>query len=554
MINQLQIKNYAIIDHIEVDFKSDLNIITGETGAGKSILMGALSLILGARADTSVLKSDTEKCVVEAAFLLDGHKEVEAFLTTHALDQPGELIIRREIAASGKSRAFINDTPVTLQQLKELSVLLVDQHQQFDTLQLSDSDFQRKVVDALAGNKTLLTSYQQVFRQLQSSKTKLHQLESEKTLFDKEADFNQYQYDELAEHEFQENELEDLEAELNLLSNAEEIKSALVTSSEALQGGENPLVQSLKQVSSRLESYRDYHEEIGQLADRLKSAQIEVQDIAQEVERLSDGFSLDQERMQVVNDRMDIGYKLCKKHGVDTTAGLLEVRATLHAKLNAVLDTQTQIEILEKEVAEMTKKGMDQAEALSDKRLAQVKTIEAAVNKKLNRVGMPNARIKVRIEKDTILNAYGNNRIEFLFDANKSNRFESIGKVASGGELSRLMLCIKSLVAQTVELPTLIFDEIDTGISGEAAKQVGVIMKELAEKIQVIAITHQPQIAAKAAHHLYVYKQKATGANNIRTGIRALDTTERIQTIAQMLGGENPTSAALESAREMMAE
>lgn len=552
VIKQLQINNYAIIDHIEVDFQKGLNIITGETGAGKSILMGALSLILGARADTSVLKSTQSKCMVECSFELEALREVTKFLVENELEQPGELIIRREIAASGKSRAFINDTPVTLQQLKELAILLVDQHQQFDTLQLGESDFQRKVVDALAGNKQMLLTYQDSYRRLQGCRNKLQQLEAEKSLFDKEADFNQYQYDELAEHQFTENELELMETELNLLSNAEEIKTALSVTSEALQEGEQPIVQTLRQLTVKMEHFRDYHKDILSLSERLKSTQIELQDIAGEIERLADDFNLDQERMQIISDRMDIGYKLFKKHNVSTTNELLTVQAELLGKLNAVLDTQTQIENLQKEEQVLYAQAVEFAQQISKARLGQIKTLEAAVNKRLLRVGMPGASIKVNITVETALNAYGQNQVEFLFDANKSNKYESIRKVASGGELSRLMLCIKSLVAQTIELPTLIFDEIDTGISGEAAKQVGIIMKELAERIQVIAITHQPQIAARAAHHLYVYKQQSSASAGVQTGIRSLDLDQRIHTIAQMLGGENPSTAAMESAREMI--
>lgn len=553
MIRQLQISNYAIIDHIEVNFEAGLNIITGETGAGKSILMGALSLILGARADTSVLKATDKKCVVECSFGVEGQKAIDQYLTVAELKEPGELIVRREIAASGKSRAFINDTPVTLQQLKELAVLLVDQHQQFDTLQLGESDFQRQVVDALAGNKASIVQYQVTFKNLQACRTRLAGLEEEKANFDKEADFNQYLFDELAELSFSENELEELDTELNLLSNAEEIKLALAETTSVLSDGEQPVVQTLRGLSNKLEHFIAYHEQLGDLAARLKSTQIELQDIAEELESLADHFNPDQQRISIIQERLDKGYKLFKKHSVSTTGELLTIQASLQEKLDGVLDTEAQIEALRKEEKALLAEAVKQAGALTKARLAEVKPLQEAVNKRLASVGMPSARIQVNITKEPGLNQYGQDLVEFLFDANKSGRFEPIRKVASGGELSRLMLCIKSLVAQSVELPTLIFDEIDTGISGEAAKQVGIIMKELSEKIQVIAITHQPQIAARAAHHLYVFK-RAQPDTTIQTDVRSLDRSERVLTIAQMLGGEKPSTAAMESAREMMEE
>ena len=551
MIRQLQISNYAIIDHIEVNFQAGLNIITGETGAGKSILMGALSLILGARADSSVLKSADKKCVVECSFGVNGQKAIEQYLEVADLKEPGDLIVRREIAASGKSRAFINDTPVTLQQLKELAVLLVDQHQQFDTLQLGESDFQRQVVDALAGNKTKIAGFQETFKALQSVSVKRSRLEAEKASFDKEADFNQYLFDELSELNLQKGELEELDHELNLLSNAEEIKLALAETTGMLSEGEQPIVQTLRQLCSKLDHYQSFHEGLSELSGRLKSTQIELQDIAQELESLSDHFNPDQQRISIIQERLDKGYKLFKKHNVSTTDALLEIQADLQGKLDGVLDTEVQIEALKEEEKKLQAEAVKQAQAITKARLAEVNPLQEAVNKRLASVGMPSARIQVNIIKEDQLNAFGQDQVEFLFDANKSGKFEPIRKVASGGELSRLMLCIKSLVAQSVELPTLIFDEIDTGISGEAAKQVGIIMKALSDKIQVIAITHQPQIAARAAHHLYVFKRPQPDAS-IRTDVRSLAKEERILTIAQMLGGENPSTAALQSAKEMV--
>ncbi|MGF7230058.1 DNA repair protein RecN [Arachidicoccus sp.] len=550
VITQLHIINYAIIDEVDVAFQKGLNIITGETGAGKSILMGALGLILGARADTSTLKYSDKKCVVEAVFSLKKNASAIDFLLNNDLDNEGELIVRREIAANGKSRAFVNDTPVTLQQLRELASLLVDLHQQFDTLQLGDSDFQRKVVDALAGNEHLLSSYQSIYKQWLSAKDNLQKLQSKKIEFNKEADFFQYQYDELSEQNFKENELEDLDEELQLLSNSEEIKLALTQASFALQDSEEPVLQAIKQVIAKLDSFQKFHQQIAEIVGRLKSTQIELQDIAQDIEGLNNEFGFDEQRMQVINDRIDMGYKLLKKHGISTTNELIQLKKELATKLEASLNIDEQIESLGKQVNDLLSQAFEIAKKIDASRQQQKQKIQNSVTDKLTQVGMPNARLQVNIFTEKELNFYGINQIEFLFDANKSNRFEPIRKVASGGELSRLMLCIKSLVAENIELPTLIFDEIDSGISGEAAKQVGIIMKALSANIQIIAITHQPQIAAKAHTHFYVYKEEV--GDKIKTNIRVLDEVKRMHTIAQMLGGEKPSAAALQSAKEMM--
>ncbi|MDE1191229.1 MAG: DNA repair protein RecN [Arachidicoccus sp.] len=550
MITQLHISNFAIIDEIDIFFTEGLNIITGETGAGKSILMGALSLILGARADTSVLQYKEKKCVVECNFSFNKNQSsIQNFLSENELDNEGELIIRREISSAGKSRAFINDTPVSLQQLKELASFLVDLHQQFDTLQLGDTDFQRKVLDALAGNDKLLIQYQNTYKQWISAKSAVEKLINQKNSFTKESDFHQYQYNELSEMNFAENELENLDAELQLLSNAEEIKTSLSEANYLLQENENPIVQSLKQIINKLDAYKEFHQQIDEIVSRLRSTQIELQDIARETEDLSEAFGTDEERMQIINERISAGYKLLKKHGVSTTNELLQIQNELSEKLEAVLNIDEEIEKQEKLKELLEKEAFALAKKLSDARQKQIPKIEIAVNEKLHRIGMPNATLKIQLKEDTALNFYGINQIEFLFDANKSNRFEPIRKVASGGELSRLMLCIKSLVAQSVELPTLIFDEIDTGISGEAAKQVGIIMKELSANLQVIAITHQPQIAAKSHTHFYVFKE--VSQQGIKTNIKILNKDESIYSIAQMLGGEKPTGAALQSAREM---
>ena len=549
MLKKLNIQNYAIIDEIEINFSPQLNIITGETGAGKSILMGALSLILGERADTSVLLRTDKKCFIEGIFSIETKKEVRQFLEENELDADDELVLRREIAATGKSRAFINDTPATLQQLKQLASLLVDLHQQFDSLELGDSDFQREVVDALANNQESVQSYQTLYRKYLQGKKELAELKEKKASFNKELDYHQFLFDELNEVNLQEDELEHLDNELKLLSNSEGIKSALEKVYFDLNESERPVVQLLKQLVNQLHAYSSFHPDLQTLIDRLQSSQIELQDIANEISHINNSVHFDEKRIEFINERMAAGYKLLKKHAVKTTAELLHIQNDLEQKLQAVLHIDDAIISKEKEVNILLQQAEEIAEKISVARNKQAKPLDQKVNELLIQVGMPNAKIKTALKSGT-LNEFGKDSIEFLFDANKSNRFESIRKVASGGELSRLMLCIKSLVAQSIDLPTMIFDEIDTGISGEAAKQVGIIMKSLSANRQIICITHQPQIAGKANAHFFVYKEIKNDA--VKTNIRLLDQAERITTIAKMLSGEKPTAAALENAREIM--
>lgn len=549
MLRRLSIQNYAIIDSLEIDFSDRLNIITGETGAGKSIIVGALGLILGERADSSVLVNKEKKCVVEGLFTANHKKEIRNFLEENEFDISDELIVRREIGVNGKSRAFINDTPVTLSQLNGLSHLLVDLHQQFDTLTLGENDFQRNVLDALAGHQELLNNYQTVFRKWQVLKKEYDALKELKLSFDKEYDYNQFQYTELEEAAFNENELEDIDAELKLLSNAEGIKAVLDKVSYGLLEGETPMVQQLKSLFNQLQSYSSYHSGLPGLVQRLQSAQIELQDIADEITGISDHINYDPEKIKQLNERLSLGYKLQKKHGVQSTLELLQIQKELEKKLQAVSDIDGQMQEKEKEAGKLLGDAKQLAAKISAGRNKQIKPLEDNVNKLLVQVGMPNAKLKVEI-RTAELNLYGTDAAAFLFDANKSGQFQPVAKVASGGELSRLMLCIKSLVAKSIDLPTMIFDEIDSGISGEAAKQVGIIMKELALKRQVISITHQPQIAGKADAHFFVYKHIVNDA--VKTNIRKLNTDERITAIAKMLSGEKPTAAALENAREMV--
>ena len=549
MLTRLSINNYAIIDELEIDFSGKLSIITGETGAGKSIIIGALGLILGERADSSSLVNKEKKCIVEGTFSGNSKKQVTDFLKANELDAEEELVLRREIGTNGKSRAFINDTPVNLVQLQQLSSLLIDLHQQFDTLELGETDFQRQVLDALAGQLSLVEEYQLQYRQWLQLRKETEELKAQQQQFEKEADYNRFQFTELEEAAFRENELEETEAELKLLNNSEGIKAALAKTYFDLRESETPVVQQLKILLNQLNAFSSYHPDLPVLLQRLQSAQVELQDIADDVDRISNHINYDPDRIEQLNERLSLGYKLQKKHDVSSTAELLMIQKELEEKLQAVLNIEETIQQKEKETNHLLAEAKKTAEKITAGRNKQVKPLEDKVNKLLVQVGMPNAKLKVLVQPAD-LSSSGADAIEFLFDANRSGQFQPVRKVASGGELSRLMLCIKSLVAQSIDLPTLIFDEIDTGISGEAARQVGIIMKELAAKRQVICITHQPQIAGKADAHFFVYKEIVK--DKVKTNIKQLTTEERITAIAKMLSGEKPTAAAIENAREMV--
>ena len=550
MLSKLSIENYAIIDELEIEFSPYLNILTGETGAGKSIIVGALGLILGQRADGATLLNKEKKCIIEGVFnKREEDEQVTVFLKENELDVQDELVIRREISPTGKSRAFVNDTPVNLNQLQQITSLLVDLHQQFDTLEIGDSDFQREVLDALAGNFSSLANYRQLFAEAQTAKARFENLKNQKTQSDKEFDYNQFQFNELDEAGFKENELENIEIELKMLTNAEGIKNALSKAYYELEEGEAPLVRRLKSLLNQFQHFAELHPRLPELVKRLESAYIELQDIADETDRIHNEINYDAETIEKKNERLSLGYKLLKKHGVKTTHELIQIRNELNDKLQSVLNIDEEIKKAESWFADSLAKAEGLATKISASRKKQLRPLEEKVNVMLRQVGMPNAQLKVDLAK-VALNENGFDLVEFLFDANKKGQFQPLRKVASGGELSRLMLCIKSLVAQSINLPTLIFDEIDSGISGEAARQVGIIMKELSTARQVICITHQPQIAGKANAHFFVFKEVVK--DKITTGVRQLSTDERIVAIAKMLSGEKPTAAAMENAREMV--
>ena len=550
MLTQLDIQNYILIDELKIHLSNQLSVITGETGAGKSIIMGALGLILGDRADSTVCRNPAKKCVIEGVFTLANKNNYTAFFEANDLDLADELIIRREINAQGKSRAFINDTPINLNELRALTSQLVDLHQQFDTLSLGDMEFQRTVLDALANVHKDLEAYQSTFHDWKAATKHLSELIEQKENFDQTVAYKSHLLEELTALGLHENELEQLEIDLKFMENAADIKAQLTQSIFTLDESDQPIVQQIKQIANNLESIAKFQNDFDPLLARLKAAQIELADITSELQTWQDKMDFDASKISTMQERLSQGYHLQKKHKVQSTAALLEIQQALSKDLEAVLHIDEAIETYAKKVAAAEKDLTTRAANLSELRKKQAAPLAKQVNHLLHQVGMPNAQLKVQL--DTVpFNQFGIDKIDFLFDANNTQKFEPIKKVASGGELSRLMLCIKSLVGKSIDLPTMIFDEIDSGISGEPAKQVGLLLQELGQARQVLCITHQPQIAAKGQAHLYVYKEQE--GKTTHTHVRSLEAAERVTHIARMIGGDPPSKAALEHANELLA-
>ncbi|OSZ81790.1 DNA repair protein RecN [Chitinophagaceae bacterium IBVUCB1] len=552
MLQKLTIKNYAIIDRLEVVPDGQLNTITGETGAGKSIILGALSLILGERADTSVLINKDDKCVIEAVFDVAGNESFRTALLEADMDDDTQCIIRREISSAGKSRAFINDSPVTLDVLGKLTGMLVDLQQQFGHLALQEDAFQYDVIDAVAQNKAEREAYTTLYLQYKQVKASLDVLYKQQAQQQKDADYKQFLLNELEEANFADNEIEDAAQQLKQLEHAEKILSALQSSRYVLVEGDAPLVNELKKLVQQLQAIIDVLPDANAVQERISSALIDLKDVAGELERLESNVQLDDAKMQQMQERADAGYKLLKKHALQTTADLIALQQQLQQELQSVADASEKITTLEKELSQIETSMLQAAQRLSARRSAAIPSFAEEINKRLALVGMPNARMQVTLTSKTQPDKFGIDNIAFLFDANKSNKFLPVSKAASGGEMSRIMLCIKSLTASAMHLPTLIFDEVDTGISGEAARQVGILLHQLATHHQVICITHQPQVAAKGTTHFYVYKEEVANGS-IQTRLKALDKEERITAIARMIGGDTPSHAAIANAKELVA-
>jgi DNA repair protein RecN (Recombination protein N) len=556
MLQKLSINNYALIDNLEISFDGGLNILTGETGAGKSIILGALSLILGQRAESRYFFNQQKKCVIEGTFKI-GAFHLKHFFEDNDLDYEADTVLRREISADGKSRAFVNDTPVNLNSLKALGEKLIDIHSQHATLEINDPEFQLLVVDAVAKHDDLLSEYREKFRAYKKSIAKLQQLIEESDKAKADLDYYQFQYDELEKAALSADEQELLEQELYALNNAGEIKRNLLGAFYLMDDGEASAIIQLREAGHQLLSLEKFNPLIAELNQRLNSTVIELKDIAAEIETIEQRTHTNEERAQEINARLSLIYILQKKHRVNTNAELLQLQDDLSVKIQqavfgdeAIEKLKTQLEIDKKELEKL-------AGELSANRKKAIPAIEKQVLETLSEMGMNNSNLK--IEQTNLignnsplggLGADGIDQVRFLFTANKGHALSEMSKVASGGELSRLMLSIKSLIAQNTALPTIIFDEIDTGVSGEVANQVGLVMEKLADNLQVITITHLPQIASKGQSHYFVYKDDEAATTYTR--IKQLNKDERILEIAKMLSGDKPGESALQNAKELL--
>lgn len=549
MLQRLSISNYALIDNLEISFDKGLNILTGETGAGKSIILGALSLILGQRAESRYFFNQQKKCVIEGSFKIEGF-HLKSFFEDNDLDYDTETVLRREISADGKSRAFVNDTPVNLNALKALGEKLIDIHSQHATLEINDPEFQLLIVDSVAKHDDLLSKYRTKFRAYKKSTSRLQQLIEESDKAKADLDYFQFQFDELEKASIAADEQELLEHELYALNNAGEIKKNLLSAYYLMNEGEASALIQLREAGHHLSSLEKFNPEISELHQRLNSAIIELKDIAAEVDTVEQRTHTNETRAEDINTRLSLIYNLQKKHRVNTNADLLQIQDDLSGKIQQAVFGDEAIEKLQKQLATDKKELEQLAAQLSANRSKVIPQIEKQVLETLAEMGMANSALKISTSNTSELTKDGVDQVRFLFSANKGHALAEMSKVASGGELSRLMLSIKSLVAQNTALPTIIFDEIDTGVSGEVANKVGQIMQKLADNLQVITITHLPQIASKGQSHYFVYKDDEGATTNTR--IKQLDEQERILEIAKMLSGDKPGESALQNAKELL--
>ncbi|PWS30732.1 DNA repair protein RecN [Pedobacter paludis] len=549
MLQKLSIRNYALIDSLDIEFDKGLNIITGETGAGKSIILGALSLILGQRAESKYFFNQDKKCVIEGAFVL-GDENLKELFEEHDVDFFNESTLRREISIDGKSRSFINDTPVNLSILKQIGEKLIDIHSQHATQEINDADFQLLIVDSLANHNALLFDYRNGFKKLRQESNRLKKLVTDAKEARSKQDYEQFLFNELEQANLKEHEQEELEQELERLTHAESIKRALLTTTGLLTEAEPSALQLLKEAQVQLQSIEKFDSEINILYERLRSSIIEIKDIADETAGLEADTLHSAERLDIINQRLDLLYSLQQKHRVADNTELLELQKQLENNLNQLLSSDENIEQLTKEIEQLKIELHKKANQLSLNRIKAIKSVEEQTGNTLKKVGMPNAQLVLTQKKQEELSKDGLDEINLLFTANAGQAPAPVNKVASGGELSRLMLAIKALLAKHTSLPTIIFDEIDTGISGETALKVGEVIAQLGNNMQVISITHLPQIAAKGMSHYFVYKNEDGGKTT--TGIRKLKQEERIAAIAEMLSGKNPGASAIENAKELL--
>lgn len=548
MLQSIYIKNFALIDEIQINFGGGFNIITGETGSGKSIVLGALSLVLGERADTSVINKNSDKCIIEAQFAVD--KNIQYIFDANELDFDATCILRREINNQGKSRAFINDTPVNISVLKEIGSYLIDMVSQHETLELNQNKFQMETLDAAADNGNLFAEYTQNYNSIKVAEKKLAELVSKENTIKNEQDYIQFLLNEFAEAKIKSGEETKLEQDLNVLEHAGNIIEESFNITNLLKQADYNIIDMLKEVLQKTLQLSKYNQSFEELHNRIKSVQIELDDIAADIETNAEKTQADPQQQQILRERLDLINHLLNKHRAKTTEELLYIQNELSNKNDDIESLGKDIIVLQKEIALLYNTLNSLATKLSDRRKRAANQAEKGINELMKQAGLQNAIFKIELLPLTEPDKYGIDAVTFLFAANKGSSFLPVSKTASGGELGRLMLCIKTYIAGKTQLPTMIFDEIDTGISGETAIQIGKLMHTLSNNHQLIAVTHLPQIAARAENHYKVYKE--VGAKNTITKLEQLDKAQRLQELAHMLGGEKYTEKTLAAAKELM--
>ncbi|QXP74089.1 DNA repair protein RecN [Tenacibaculum sp. AHE15PA] len=549
MLIQLSIHNYALINQLSIDFTKGLSIITGETGAGKSILLGALGLVMGNRADLSSLKNTEKKCVIEAKFAVEGY-DLQRLFEKLDVDYETETIIRREILPSGKSRAFVNDTPVNLSVLTALKTKLIDIHSQHQTSQLSDVSFQFSVLDALAKNQPKIASYKRGLKKYSALNKELKILQQETEKSNEQHEYNLHLFNELEEANLKSDEQEALEEKLERLNNIEEIKLSLSESLEISVNEEIGLQNLLYSLENSLQKIKGYSKKYEEISNRVTSIKLELDDVVSELENENEAVDFNPNEIEELNDRLQLIYNLQKKHSVDSIKDLQAIHETLSEKVSQVANAGTLIEAKNAEINEVSKKLDEVAVMITKSRNKAIPKLQKALEFLLTELGMPNARFSIKITASKEYFTNGKDVLDFLFSANKGGNFGELKKVASGGELSRIMLSIKKILSENIQLPTIIFDEIDTGVSGEVSNKIAKIMQDMSTSMQVITITHLPQIAAKGLQHYKVYKGEEKGVTT--SNLKLLSNDERVIEIAEMLSGKDISESALTHAKELL--
>ena len=549
MLTKLSIQNYALINQLSIDFNNGLSIITGETGAGKSILLGALGLVLGNRADIATLKDTSKKCIVEAELAISNYN-LKAFFNSVDLDYETQTIIRREILPSGKSRAFVNDTPVKLSVLNELKSKLIDVHSQHQTLEMSDANFQFNIIDILAKNNQKLASYQRGLKQLNVYQKEFQELAAKQREANQQYDYNSHLFNEFSEANLKADEQEDLEEQFEKLNNVEDIQLNLSEAVHIVSAEEIGIQTLLNTLENRLQKIAPFSKEYEELSSRITSMKIELDDIVSELENANDAIDSNPNELEKLNDRLQFIYNLQKKHYVNSIPELLVIQEELSVKVGQVENAEEIINEKQQQIDEVSKKLNEVAVLISNARKKTLPKLKKELEFLLSELGMPEARFSIEISKSDSFLSNGKDNLNFLFSANKGGNFGELKKVASGGELSRIMLAIKKILSENTQLPTIIFDEIDTGVSGEISNKIAKIMQQMSQHMQVVTITHLPQIAAKGNQHYKVFKEDVVGVTT--TNLKQLSEDERIVEIAEMLSGKNISDSAITHAKELL--